>query len=118
MVGDMKKQGVTVGTIVADDNTTTMSRLRKVNPNIQKKSDKNHVKKNISNRLYQLKDRHKKLIPKVIKYILKCLNAANFQLRLFQKNIHGTNRKGTFNHCFILVFQIFILEFQILINFT
>ena len=46
MVQNIKNSGITVGTIIADDDTTTIARLRKkVNPNIKKMSDRNHVKK-------------------------------------------------------------------------
>lgn len=75
MVENIKNSGTTVGTIIADDDTTTIARLRKrVNPNIKKMSDRNHVKKNIANTLYSLKQKHKKLTPKTIKYILNCLS--------------------------------------------
>ncbi|VDI14931.1 Hypothetical predicted protein [Mytilus galloprovincialis] len=75
MVQSIKSKGSNVGTIIADDDTTTIARLRKsVDPNIKKMSDKNHVKKNIANALYQLKAKHKKLTPKVIKYLINCLN--------------------------------------------
>ena len=76
MLQTCKKKGANVTTIIADDDTTTISSVRKnINPNIKKKSDKNHVKKNIGNALYALRSKHKKLKnPKIIKYIQKCLN--------------------------------------------
>ncbi|CAC5421658.1 unnamed protein product [Mytilus coruscus] len=43
MVSNQEKAGNSVSTIVADDDTTTISRLRRVvNPGIKKKSDRNH----------------------------------------------------------------------------
>lgn len=47
MVKKKMDEGVKVSTIIADDDTTTISRLRQnVNPAIQKKSDRNHIRKN------------------------------------------------------------------------
>lgn len=75
MVESIKSKGNNVGTITADDDTTTIARLRKsVNPNIKKMSDRNHVKKNSANSLYNLKPKHKKLTQKIIKYLINCLN--------------------------------------------
>lgn len=64
-----------VSTIIADDDTTTISRLRQnVNPAIQKKSDRNHIRKNFSSCLYDLKKKHKSLSTRIIQYLLKCFN--------------------------------------------
>ena len=57
-----KDSGASVDTIIADDDTTTIAKIKQsVNPDIKKKSDKNHVKKNIGNALYSLRNKHKKL---------------------------------------------------------
>lgn len=65
-----------VKTIIADNDTTTIARIKQnVNPSIKKMSDKNHVKKNIGNALYSLRNKNKKLQkPKVFKYLQKCLD--------------------------------------------
>lgn len=61
--------------LVGDDDTTAITRINKeLDPNIQKQSDKNHVKKNIANSLYNLQKTHKSLSTKIIKYIQKCFN--------------------------------------------
>lgn len=76
MMKTCKEKGAVVETIIADDDTTTLARIKQnVNPSIKKKSDKNHVKKNIGNALYSLRNKHKKLQnPKVFKYLQKCLD--------------------------------------------
>lgn len=70
------EKGAVVETIIADDDTTTIARIKQnVNPSIKKKSDKNHVKKNIGSALYSLRNKHKKLQnPKVFKYLQKCVD--------------------------------------------
>lgn len=73
MVKKKMDEGVKVSTIIADDDTTTISRLRQnVNPAIQKKSDRNHIRKNFSSCLYDLKK--KPLSTRIIQYLLKCFN--------------------------------------------
>ncbi|XP_069122588.1 uncharacterized protein [Argopecten irradians] len=78
MVVEMLKShedaGVHIGTVVADDDTTTFNQIKKINPDISKRSDKNHVKKNIASHLYALQPKHKSLTSKVISYLQKCLN--------------------------------------------
>lgn len=75
MVKTNKAEGVYTSTIIGDDDVTTMSRLRQdVDPNIEKRSDRNHIKKNIANHLYMLQSSHKSLTTKVIRYIQKCWN--------------------------------------------
>ena len=50
-----------IGTIIGDDDTTTIARVRtEVDDVIQKCSDKNYVRKSLSNELYKVRDRHKK----------------------------------------------------------
>ena len=54
MLKALKEEGYTVKTLIMDDDTTTISRVRKeVDSYIEKKSDRNHVRKNISNELYK-----------------------------------------------------------------
>lgn len=62
MMKTYKEKGAVVETIIADDDTTTIARIKQnVNPSIKKKSDKNHVKKNIGNALDSLRNKNKKL---------------------------------------------------------
>ena len=71
MVTSVQRKGVTVNSITGDDDSSTIARLRaNVNKNIIKRSDKNHVKKGLSNSLYALKTHYPTLTLKVIKYIL------------------------------------------------
>lgn len=75
MVGRTLEKGVRMEGLVGDDDTTAITRINKeLDPNIQKQSDKNHVKKNIANSLYNLQKTHKSLSTKIIRYIQKCFN--------------------------------------------
>jgi hypothetical protein len=70
MIKNMKDKGYTVGTLHADNDATTQSRLPS---SIKKRDDKSHVKKNLSSRLYKLSKQHKQLkSDKVIPYIVRC----------------------------------------------
>ena len=51
-------RGACVDTTAADDTTTIAKIKQSVNPDIKKKSGKNHVKKNIGNALYSLRNKH------------------------------------------------------------
>ena len=75
MVQNSWDQGIKTSTIIGDDDSTTISKLRQViDPSIQKRSDRTHMKKNLGNRLYALQKQHKTLSTKVIRYIQKCWN--------------------------------------------
>ncbi|CAC5364760.1 unnamed protein product [Mytilus coruscus] len=75
MVKESRSKGANITAIIGDEDTTTIARLRaKVDPTIVKLSDSNHMKKPIRNRLYELKNKHSTLSPKVISYIMKCFN--------------------------------------------
>jgi hypothetical protein len=72
MVGSVMEQGVQMEAIIGDDDTTAISKIHKdLDANLKKYSDKNHVKKNISNSLYQLQKKHKSLSTRVIQYFKK-----------------------------------------------
>lgn len=75
MVKEVDKDGCHVGSIVGDEDTTTIARLRaNVNKNIKKLSDANHVKKLLGNSLYSIKKNHKTLTFKIIQYLQRCLS--------------------------------------------
>lgn len=75
MVNKTSEKGVLVTGVVGDDDSTTVSRLRSaVSHKIEKKSDKNHVKKNLTNHLFQLQSNFKVLTTKIIYYIMKLFN--------------------------------------------
>lgn len=77
LVSHMMEMGYRIQTITMDDDTTTLSRLHKsVDPNIQKRCDKNHIKKNVSNSLYDVKKNHKELSSSIISYFVKCTSYA------------------------------------------
>lgn len=72
MVKDLNDNGYTVGAIVMDDDSTTIARLNAlIDENIVKISDRNHVKKCLSNDLYKVKEQHKNLSVKTIQYLQK-----------------------------------------------
>ena len=62
MVQEKSEKGIKVSTIISDDGTTTMLRLRQsISPNIEKITDRNHIKKNFSSSLYSLQKTQKNL---------------------------------------------------------
>ncbi|XP_070542849.1 uncharacterized protein [Ptychodera flava] len=66
-----------IGTIIMDDDTTTIHHLRdKIDSKIEKQSDRNHVRKVLGNNLFELQKSHKLLTNKVIRYLQKCFNYA------------------------------------------
>lgn len=100
MVTSAKKQGVTISTVIGDEDSTTIAKLRSdVSPHIQKRSDKNHLKKIIGNSLYSLRKKHKQLSVKVIKYFQKCFS---YMVSDNQGNPDGilTGLKAMYNHPF------------------
>lgn len=74
---------VRVGTIIGDDDCTTIARARaEVDQSLKKCSDKNHVRKSVSNDLYKLREKHKHDLPvKAIGYLQKCFTYALDQNR-------------------------------------
>lgn len=53
---DLGEKDVQVGTIIMDNDTTTIVRARTdVNPALKKQCDKNHTLKQFTNKLYDLK---------------------------------------------------------------
>lgn len=56
MLKDLGEKDVQVGTIIMDNDTTTIARARtEVNPALKKQCDKNHTLKQFTNKLYYLK---------------------------------------------------------------
>lgn len=87
MVHEKSEKGIKVSTIISDDDTTTMSRLRQnMSPKIEKISDRNHIKKNFTSSLYSLQKKHKSLTSRVIHYLVKCFN---YLLAQIQGNPQG-----------------------------
>ena len=73
MVQKVTDDGYNVGTIHADNDSTTTARLKVKFKSLEKKDDKNHVKKNLSKHLYGLSKNHKALKSAgVIPYIVRC----------------------------------------------
>ncbi|CAG2238121.1 unnamed protein product [Mytilus edulis] len=69
---DAKKKDTPVITLIGDDDCTAFNRARcEVDSCLEKVSDINHVKKNISNRLHKIKGKYKELSVKTITALLK-----------------------------------------------
>ncbi|XP_052223037.1 uncharacterized protein LOC127838944 isoform X1 [Dreissena polymorpha] len=75
MIIETAKKGVKATGIVGDDDTTTAARLKTNVPHmVEKRSDKNHVKKNLANCLYGMQKNFPTLSTKNINYLLKLFN--------------------------------------------
>ena len=71
LVSNIMELGYRIQSITMDDDTTTVSRLKStVDPEIEKPSDKNHIKKNISNSLTS-RNTPKTLTSSAISYFVK-----------------------------------------------
>ncbi|XP_070555170.1 uncharacterized protein [Ptychodera flava] len=78
---------VCVGAVVGDEDSATIARVHKeVDERIEKKSDFNHLKKILGNKLYALQAKHRTLTVKVIKYLQKCFS---YMLKQNQGNANG-----------------------------
>ncbi|VDI64025.1 Hypothetical predicted protein [Mytilus galloprovincialis] len=75
LVREARLKGTNICTIVGDEDSTTIARLRSnVDKDIKKLSDSNHMKKTLGKKLYDLKNKHQSLSTKVINYVIKCFN--------------------------------------------
>ncbi|XP_061180737.1 uncharacterized protein LOC133189369 [Saccostrea echinata] len=106
MAKSLKDRGFNISKITMDDDSTTISRMKKtVDPNIRKLSDKNHVRKNISNALYKLQEKHKSLSTKTINYLLKDVSYAISQNKGNPEGLQSSIRAivphsfGDHSHC-------------------
>ena len=77
MIKDLADEGHQVDKLVMDNDATTMHKVKQINDNIQKISDKNHTKKGVVNSLYNLANKHKALKnKKTLNYIVKMFTYA------------------------------------------
>jgi len=77
MLNDTKEASYRIGTLIGDDDSTTMAMVRnQVDHNIEKCSDTNHAKKALGTRLYHLQKQERSLTTPVIKYLPKCFSYA------------------------------------------
>ncbi|CAG2205332.1 unnamed protein product [Mytilus edulis] len=75
LVREARLKGTNICTIVGDEDSTTIARIRSnVDKDIKKLSDSNHMKKTLGKKLYDLKNKHQSLSTKVINYVIKCFN--------------------------------------------
>jgi hypothetical protein len=82
LIKSIEKQGVKVSTIIMDDDTTTMARIRQdINHTVNKWSDVNHTTKHLTNSLFLLQKKHRILTNNVIAYLKKCFNYALAQTK-------------------------------------
>lgn len=81
MMSELKKEGANVKVLQGDEDTTTIARARKIDSEIVKKSDKNHIRKCLTSDLYNLKKMHHNFSEKCIAHVKKCFNYALEQNR-------------------------------------
>ena len=75
MVKDSTDKGIKIAKVAGDDDNAGINQLQKYsNMDIIKESDKNHVHKNITKKLYSLAASHKSLTKKVIGSVTKNFN--------------------------------------------
>lgn len=75
MVQKVKDRGVKIKTLIGDEDSTTIARVRlNVDKDITKESDSNHIKKIVSNMLHNLRNTNKCLSLKIICYLKKLFN--------------------------------------------
>lgn len=91
MVKKVKDQNIQVQTLIGDDDSTGFNKARaEVMKTMEKVSDTNHVKKNITNQVFKLKAKYKELTIKAINGIMK-----SFEYMLAQsKSEAGTIRRN------------------------
>ena len=71
------EKGVCYQTLIGDDDSSTISKLREeVDDQIIKVSDIQHIKRTLEGKLLKIKSQHKELTDTVIKYIKKCFSYA------------------------------------------
>ena len=71
MLKSTKEKKAVVKTLIGDDDTTALNRARhEVCATMEKVSDINHVKKNISSQLYNLKPKYRELSVKTINALM------------------------------------------------
>ena len=91
MMDKLAAKSISVETIVMDNDSSTVAKLRQKNPTLKKKSDKNHTKKNIANALYNLRKTHKPLQnSKTINYVIRMFSYAIAQM---QGNVLGLKKR-------------------------
>ena len=82
LIKSVEKEGVRVKTLIMDDDTTTMAKVRReLDHTITKWSDVNHTSKHLTNSLFSLQKKHKCLSNIVIAYLKKCFNYALSQTK-------------------------------------
>ena len=75
MVNDTIKKGVPIAKVAGDDDHTGINRVHQEGKtNIEKESDRNHVCKNVTKKLYSLQKSYKSLTQKVILSVTKNFN--------------------------------------------
>lgn len=77
LIESIEKENVEVDTLIMDDDSSTIARVKNVvNHPLKKWSDLMHVKKHVCNKLYSLQRKHRSLSSNVIKYLTKCFTYA------------------------------------------
>ena len=75
MVQKVEERGAKIKTLIGDNDSTTITRVRaNVDKDITKGSDSSHMKKIVSNMLHYLRNTNKSLSLKIISYLKKLFN--------------------------------------------
>jgi hypothetical protein len=106
MLQELDKSEGHVGTVIMDNDSTTVARARvEVDPALKKQSDKNHTLKQFTNKLYDLKKtkNYKELNTKTITHISKCFKYCVSQnqedLINLKKNLEAITPHIYGDHC-------------------
>jgi len=80
IVHKIERMGNVVGTLVMDEDCTTIARVRgEVSHDVVKWSDLMHIRKHLTGSLYKIQKKHRVLNSEVIKYIARCFSYALLQ---------------------------------------
>ena len=100
MLKSTKEKGAPVVTLIGDDDSTGFNRARtEVLDSMEKLSDTNHVKKNITNQLFKLKTNYKELSVMTINAIMKRFSYMLCQCRGDKEAVHR-NLSSVVDHQF------------------
>ena len=77
LVSDLESKGASVDVIRMDDDATTMAKIRRVVDHpVTKWSESNNSRKNLGTSLFNLREKHKCLTPKVVEFFQTCYSCS------------------------------------------
>ena len=100
MIKTAAEKGVPIKKVAGDDDHTGINRVRmETNLQLEKVSDKNHVRKNATKKLYDLAEQHRSLTTKVIQAVTKNFNYMLGQNHGNEENV-SNGLKAVVEHMF------------------